>query len=1514
MATISWINAALTLTYNQLSAFSGLDNFWQILDTAFGTQYNRSFAENLRLQWQAGDFTQLPQIEILDHSILGNANGAYASSTNKIYLSNILIANATTATINAVLLEEIGHFVDAQINLTDSNGDEGAIFAELVQGYSLDIEILEALKAEDDHTTIAVNGQIIQVEQQNFTGTNGNDTITGTSGNDVIQGLRGNDTFSGGAGNDVFVFDFERYQNNYDVVMDFVQGQDKVDIKNLNISAWATLQTLISNDGQNNALITTYYGGYASQLKLNGINSTQLQTTDFIFNTVTANDTINGDDYNGDRLFGGLGNDTLKGLRGEDILFGEQGDDLLEGGAENDILYGGAGNDTFVFDFDRYQRYQNNNDIVIDFVRGQDKVDITKLNISDWSTLQILLGNDGQNNALIKTYVDGLESKLQLNGINYAQLQSTDFIFNTVNANDVVDGNDYHGDRLFGGLGNDILRGWRGEDALFGEQGDDRLEGGADNDILYGGAGNDTAVYAGTRSQYQLSNSNGLYTITHLISNGDGIDQLYDIEKIQFSDQTITLIDTALPVINLALSPSIVSENGSANLVYTFTRTGSTTSALTVNYNVGGTATLNADYNQNGAVNFTTTAGTINFAAGASSATLSLDPIPDTIVESDETIILTLVAGTGYAIANTTPVIGTISSNTNNVGFNYSEALEKSILFYEAQRSGNLNEATNRVPWRGDSALNDGADVGVDLTGGYYDAGDHVKFGFPMASSMTMLSWGAVQYRNAYQQSGQLDEIMDAIKWGTDYILKAHVTNGGVTTGFWGQVGLGDSDHAFWGPPEKMTMARPAFKIDATKPGSDLAGEAAAALASASIIFRSTNVTYADRLLQNAIQLFAFAETYKGKYSDSITDAAKFYKSNGYNDELIWASTWLYKATKAAGNANTTYLSKAENYSTNLNLGTWTQTWDDKSYGAMVLLAQESTNIRYRTEVEKWLGFWTNKNGTGVTYTPGGLAWLNQWGSLRYAANTAFVAGVYADTVNDPNKLYSTFAESQIDYILGDNPNQRSYMVGFGNNSPQNPHHRGSHGSLTNNINDPVVNRNILYGAMVGGPDQANDNSYSDDRTNYVTNEVALDYNAGLTGAIARIYGLNGQPLNTSITLALTPTSVTEDGTGNLIYTFTRTGSTTNPLTVNYSIAGTANSSDYTGATPGTGKTITFAAGSSTATLTINPTTDTTVEANETVVLTLATGTGYTVGTTTAVTGTITNDDVAPSVTINLNANQTIVEGLISPQNVTYTVTLSSTSNQTITVQYATVNGTAIAGSDYTSKTGILTFDPGIKTQSIIIPILNNSLNEANETFTVTLTSPTNASLGTKTSATTTITDTLNASATTTLAAGVENLTLTGTANINGTGNAGNNVIRGNGGNNTLTGGGGKDTLFGGVGIDRFSYKTLTDSVLSNFDVITSFNATTGNDLFLVTNPRTGFTNAGTVTTLDAAGISAKLTTSNFGANFAAQFSFGTRTFVAINNATAGFSAAADAIIEVTGLTGTLGINNFVTV
>jgi len=453
------------------------------------------------------------------------------------------------------------------------------------------------------------------------------------------------------------------------------------------------------------------------------------------------------------------------------------------------------------------------------------------------------------------------------------------------------------------------------------------------------------------------------------------------------------------------------------------------------------------------------------------------------------------------------PQCSTARSGTGK--FNYAEALQKSLYFYEAQRSGQL-PANIGGEWRGDSGLLDGADVGEDLTGGWYDAGDHVKFGFPMASSATMLAWGLVEYRDAYESSCQLPAALENLRWVTDYFLKAHTDR----YELYGQVGNGTADHAWWGPAEVMPMARPAYKITAACPGSDLAGETAAALAASSLAFRPSDPAYADELLEHAVQLYDFADTYRGKYSDCITDAKAFYNSwSGYQDELVWGALWLYQAT-----GDESYLAKAEELYPSLNPKgeyKWTHAWDDKSYGSYVLLAKLTGKPQYTQAAQSWLDYWTVGSAEGrIRYSPGGLAWLDQWGSRRYAANTAFIALVYSDSLEDPElrQRYHDFAVRQIDYALGDNPRKSSYVVGFGQNAPKNPHHRTSHGSWTDSISEPAEQRHVLYGALVGGP--GSDDGYTDSRSDYVSNEVATDYNSGFTGALARLYQeFGGAPL-----------------------------------------------------------------------------------------------------------------------------------------------------------------------------------------------------------------------------------------------------------------------------------------------------------------------------------------------------------------------------------------------------------------
>jgi endoglucanase len=451
-------------------------------------------------------------------------------------------------------------------------------------------------------------------------------------------------------------------------------------------------------------------------------------------------------------------------------------------------------------------------------------------------------------------------------------------------------------------------------------------------------------------------------------------------------------------------------------------------------------------------------------------------------------------------------------SASAQTSFNYAEALQKAIWFYEAQISG-PKPPWSRVSWRGDSALQDGSDVGRDLTGGWFDAGDHVKFGFAMASSATMLAWGGVEYRTAFESKGQLTHLLNNLRWVNDYFIKAH----GAPNELWGHVGEGGSDHAFWGSAEVMHLRtnRPADRIDAACGGSDLAAETAAAMAAASIVFRPTDTAYANTLLTHARQLFAFAEaTHPSFYVDCIPDASGFYNSRfgNPNDEMAWAAAWLFRATNEAAfltRARQLYATMCTESGTTTPCFTWSQSWNDKHFGTYILMAKATGEQAFHADAQRWLDYWTVGAGAQTRRTPGGLIFVHNFGSIRYATNAAFLALVYADVLGPSHSLYSRyhdFAKRQVDYALGANPRNSSYLCGFGNNPPRNPHHRTAHGTWTNNpTGEPNPSVHTLFGGLVGGPDAQDDLAWSDDRNLFMRTEVATDFNAGLTGALARL-------------------------------------------------------------------------------------------------------------------------------------------------------------------------------------------------------------------------------------------------------------------------------------------------------------------------------------------------------------------------------------------------------------------------
>ncbi|GLU17600.1 hypothetical protein SLE2022_339600 [Rubroshorea leprosula] len=456
----------------------------------------------------------------------------------------------------------------------------------------------------------------------------------------------------------------------------------------------------------------------------------------------------------------------------------------------------------------------------------------------------------------------------------------------------------------------------------------------------------------------------------------------------------------------------------------------------------------------------------------------------------------------------------------------YSDALEKSIIFFEGQRSGKL-PPNQGMTWRGDSGLSDGSGYHVDLVGGYYDAGDNVKFGLPMAFTTTMLAWSVIEFGSS--MGSQIENAKDAVRWGTDYLLKAATATSGT---LYVQVGDPNNDHKCWERPEDMDTQRNVYKVTTQNPGSDVAAETAAALAAASIIFKESDPSYSDKLLKTAVEVFDFADKYRGSYSDSLNSAVcPFYCSySGYQDELLWGASWIYRASQ-----NSPYLRYIQ--SNGRTMGSedddYSFSWDDKRAGTKVLLSHEFLT-KNTQEFQVYKGHSDNYICSLVPgtsnfqdqYTPGGLLYKASASNLQYVTTTTFLLLTYANYLSAnrgvatcgtstiaPEKLIAQ-AKKQVDYILGDNPEKMSYMVGFGEKYPQHVHHRGSSVPSIHQHPDHIScndgfqylyssspNPNVLVGAIVGGPD--NKDNFADDRNNYQQSEPTTYINAPFVGALA---------------------------------------------------------------------------------------------------------------------------------------------------------------------------------------------------------------------------------------------------------------------------------------------------------------------------------------------------------------------------------------------------------------------------
>ncbi|ARU57221.1 hypothetical protein OLMES_3179 [Oleiphilus messinensis] len=310
------LSDTLLRAQNALQDFVAKDVFdTKVFTVAFGENYDAIIFESLIDQYRNGNFSSLPSIELRSGLELQGADGVYVESLNAIFISDTFYGDANDTQQVAVVLEEIGHAIDALINKSDSKGDEGRIFAKLVLGQEMSDEVVAELHAEDDSLTLTVDGQTVLAEASTKVWDSGDiggpyattwkyilktiDTPYSMSSTYFENTLKHDRTWSDFIGNKTKYYEYYGEVNGTsgdDIIIGATDTKKKWEDGNNDIYTWLRAQEETINGGS-------------------------------------------GDDY----IDGGDGSDTINGGAGNDLIF--TGD--LSDGSDDDVITGGSGADTF---------------------------------------------------------------------------------------------------------------------------------------------------------------------------------------------------------------------------------------------------------------------------------------------------------------------------------------------------------------------------------------------------------------------------------------------------------------------------------------------------------------------------------------------------------------------------------------------------------------------------------------------------------------------------------------------------------------------------------------------------------------------------------------------------------------------------------------------------------------------------------------------------------------------------------------------------------------------------------------------------------------------------------------------------------------------------------------------------------------------------------------------------------------------------------------------------------------
>jgi len=469
-------------------------------------------------------------------------------------------------------------------------------------------------------------------------------------------------------------------------------------------------------------------------------------------------------------------------------------------------------------------------------------------------------------------------------------------------------------------------------------------------------------------------------------------------------------------------------------------------------------------------------------------------------------------------LASAIPSFGITSGVSAAGNANYAEALEISLYFYDANQCG-CEVDDNCLTWRGNCHTYDaeasldkatklsssaksviqsqnGGSNKVDLSGGYHDAGDHVKFNITMAFNASSLGWAYYAYPEAFKDTGTEGHLFYVLRETADYLMKStFLNNNGEVAAICHTVADGNVDHGIWTAPETQTYERATYWLTSEANNNRIAYQMAAALASVAATFKNSDPTYAAECLKYADAIYNFSKKYNGNEMSGMS----FYGTDPANvpGDKAWAEAWLYLADSSKHSLPTDKPTGNGNY--NGNYDGWIYSWGKVWGGYACLMAQITGDSAYLNEVKYNSDKFSNNNAKQYYVIDG-------WGNSRYNCAWQAYALTYGELAN--NQSYLDAAAWQMDFILGNNPAGYSYLLGYSNKYPTRIHHRAANP-------DKQAMKYTLYGALVGGASDTS-GSITDAVDSYAQTEMALDYNACFTVACAGLYSAFGGDTTTA--------------------------------------------------------------------------------------------------------------------------------------------------------------------------------------------------------------------------------------------------------------------------------------------------------------------------------------------------------------------------------------------------------------